>query len=124
MIVTCGIIEDESLGRELLARYISRIPDLKVKWIRESLAELLSGGIHQEDFVDIVFLDLQNAVSSGSINSDQSIEKYGQIIVTTAYPEKFVKTLPIHYRSILNKPYSFDTFYKTVMETVALLGKR
>lgn len=118
MSATCGIIEDEPLGRELLIRYIARIPSLELKWVKESVQDLPPDEEMLDNLVDLIFLDLMNDDSGQQDYNFTALEKYGHIILTTAYPEEFVKTLPVRYLALLNKPVLFDRFKDTV--TIAL----
>ncbi|RFM30534.1 response regulator [Deminuibacter soli] len=116
MVLTCGIIEDELLGRDLLARYISRVPNLQLKWTKGSVEELqeANAGNPLQHSVDIVFLDLWSEMYGNRSNAYMFVEKYGHIILTTAYPEVLVGTLPFSYVGVLNKPISFDKFQETL----------
>lgn len=114
MVFTCGIIEDEPLGGALLKKYVSRMDILELRWMKASVEDLLAGGIDTGDFVDLVFMDLLDTPSDSGFKVNRSVEQYGRIVITTACPERFVKTLGIRYAALLNKPISFDAFQDTV----------
>jgi two-component SAPR family response regulator len=112
---TCGIIEDEELAYSLLEKYINRIGIIDIKWSQPSAEHLL---LASHEKVDIVFLDLiAGPVSNGS-QVGSYINNYGNIIITTAYTESYIKSLGIEYVTILNKPFSFEIFESVIMETL------
>jgi response regulator of citrate/malate metabolism len=119
MTITCGIIEDEALGTELLTRYISRMPSLRLKWTRTSAEDLLTGGVNKEDSVDIIFLDLMSTVSNEQISNYRQIEKYGKkIIFTSAESEITIRSFPIKHVAVLQKPILFVKFQKIVQNVI------
>jgi response regulator of citrate/malate metabolism len=116
MTVTCGIVEDEALGAELLTRYISRIPSLRLKWTKASAEDLLAGGLNQEYFVNIIFLDLMSTASNLQVSNYRQIEKYGKIILTSAESETIIRTFPVNHIAILQKPVVFAKFQEIVQK--------
>jgi response regulator of citrate/malate metabolism len=124
MTVTCGIIEDEALGAELLTRYISRIPSLQLKWTKASAEDLLTGGVNPEYFVNIIFLDLMSTASSLQVSNYREIEKYGRIILTSAESETIIHTFPVKHAAVLPKPVVFAKFHKTVQNLIQELELR
>ena len=129
MKITCGIIEDEPLGRKLLERYISRVSNLELKWTKESVEDLGSMDTEHLDLVDIVFLDLyyMDSPETGpysNLESCQAIENFSNIIITTAYPEQFIKSLPFTYIGMLNKPITYANFIKTIEEALSIINTK
>jgi two-component system, LytTR family, response regulator len=130
MTITCAIIEQEPLARELLERYVARIPALALKWVRESVDELDSiepGQEHAADilFLDVFFTEVPGKKPASNLDRCRGIEKYEHIIVTTAYPLQFIKSLSLPYIGMLNKPVTFTNFLKTVEDAIALIeGKK
>jgi two-component system, LytTR family, response regulator len=128
MTITCGIIEDELLGRKLLERYISRVPELKLVWTKESVEELTGMDKTPEFFADIIFLDLfspdvLNVTPSPNFDKCKPIEEFAHIILTTAFPFQFIKPLSFNYVAILNKPILFSRFMAAVTDAIESIKK-
>jgi two-component SAPR family response regulator len=115
---TCGIIEDEELAFTLLEKYINRIGIIDIKWSLPSTKHLLTV-THQK--VDIVFLDLIDSPVANNTVLDNYINTYGNIIITTANTESYIKLLGLEYITILNKPFSFEIFENAIMESFSCL---
>jgi DNA-binding response OmpR family regulator len=115
---TCGIIEDEELASSLLEKYINRIGIIDIKWSLPSTKHLLAVS-HEK--VDIVFLDLIDSPVANNTVIDNYINQYGNIIITTANTESYIKLLGLEYVTVLNKPFSFEIFENAIMETFSCL---
>ncbi|WDF56027.1 hypothetical protein [Mucilaginibacter sp. KACC 22063] len=118
-VYTCGIVEDEELAYELLSKFIRRADTLKVLW-RETSSKNLSAKSHCK--VDIVFLDLLDSPLSNVAEIDQCISQYGNIIITTAHTEVYIKSLGIKYVAVLNKPFSYQIFENVVHEALSKIS--
>lgn len=124
-IYTCGIVEDEELARELITRYAQRHDRLRLLWCIDSLAAVPNEDLMQ--LTDIVFLDLLDTPTATDQISEglyQNAKNLDGIIVTTAYPESFVKKLGINYLKILNKPFTYTVFEQVVNQAIELLSQR
>lgn len=115
---TCGIIEDEYLAQEILLKYIERHGNIKVSWSLDSIRDISS--IATIERVDVLFLDLLD-VPSNDFKTDNKLNKvseginefaqhFSKVIITTAYPAEYVKSIGIHHSQVLMKPYTYSAF--------------
>ena len=97
---TCGIIEDEDLAQQLLIKYINRYAGLEISWSLDLLDNpsnalgLMSGGIKEFAL------------------------HFPNIIITTAYPVEYVKSVGVRHTHVLTKPYTYLAFEKVVTATL------
>jgi len=111
MKASCIIVDDEPASREILGKYISDIPSLKLSGecrdAFEATAKLA------ETPVDLIFLDINMPRLSG-ISFARSLTTQPLIIFTTAYPEYAVEGFELDAVDYLVKPFSFERFLKAV----------
>ena len=80
--IRCIIVDDEQLARDVLEMFISDVPDLKLVGICKNAYEALH--ILENDFVDVMFLDIQMPDVSG-INLVKSLKNSPLVVFTTGY---------------------------------------
>ena len=115
MSVSCIIVDDEPLAREVLEKYVADCPLL-------SLEESCSNAFEAMDVLDrisvgIVFLDINMPKLSG-LSMIKSLDRPPEIIFTTAYPEHAVEGFELDAVDYLVKPFSFERFLKAVNKAV------
>lgn len=111
MSLSCIVVDDEPLAREVLEKYISDCPmlDLKASCSNAFVAiEILEKGD-----IQLVFLDINMPKLSG-ISMIRTLENPPEIIFTTAYPEYAVEGFELDAVDYLVKPFSFERFMKSV----------
>lgn len=121
MSVTCIIVDDEPLAREVLEKYISDCPMLDLK-------ESCGNAFEAMDLLDrhpigIVFLDINMPKLSG-LSMIRSINHPPEIIFTTAYPEYAVEGFELDAADYLVKPFSFERFLKAVNKALKRIESR
>ena len=111
MSMTCLIVDDEPLSRDVLRNYVNDHPDLSLagecKDAFEAMASL------EQHSVDLIFLDINMPKLSG-INFYKSLNQKPLVIFTTAYPEFAVEGFELDAVDYLLKPFSFERFVKGV----------
>lgn len=113
------IVEDEVPAQNLLEKWISLIPELK-------LAGIYSDGFSalkaiQIENPDLVLLDIEIPKLTG-LEMLELIENPPQIIFTTAYHEYAVKAFELAAVDYLLKPFSFDRFKVAVEKALTSIG--
>jgi DNA-binding LytR/AlgR family response regulator len=111
MTLKCLIVDDEPASREVLRKYLQKLPGLTLlKECRDAYeaSDTLAG-----DSVDLLFLDINMPGLSG-ISLAKSLNHPPQIIFTTAYPEYAVEGFELNAADYLVKPFSFERFLKAV----------
>ena len=81
---TCLIVDDEPLARELIAEYVSKIPELEVVGTCGNALEASS--FLAKERVDLLFLDINMPVIKG-IHFFKNLVNKPQVIFTTAHRE-------------------------------------
>ena len=111
MIISCVIVEDEPLARQLLEQYVKKIPYLE-------LAASFSNPLLALDFlhhhtVDILFSDIQMPEITG-MTLLKLLSTKPLIILTTAYPEYAIEGYSLDVMDYLLKPVVFERFLQSV----------
>lgn len=110
-VISALIIEDEQPARELVKRYISDHPGVKL------LGECDNGfdGLKaiQEHHPDVVFLDVQMPKLTG-FELIELLEEKPEIIFTTAYDQYAIKAFEQNAVDYLLKPFSKDRFNESL----------
>ncbi len=111
MNLTCIIVEDEPLARQLLEQYVLKLPYL-------TLLKSFSNPLEALDFlgqneVDILFSDIQMPEITG-ITLLKILKKKPLIILTTAYSEYAIEGYELDVIAYLLKPITFEKFIKAV----------
>ncbi len=111
MNLSCIIVDDEPLAREILEKYISDCPMLDLRASCSSSFDAIE--ILEKEDIHIVFLDINMPKLSG-ISMIRTLENPPEIIFTTAYPEFAVEGFELDAVDYLIKPFSFERFMKSV----------
>lgn len=109
--ISCILIEDEPIARDILHGYINQIPGLNLEHAfndaRDALVYL------RNHTVDLLLLDINLPGMSG-IEFYKSLNSPPNVIFTTAYNEFAVDGFNLDAVDYLLKPFSFDRFLKAI----------
>lgn len=117
--IRCIIVDDEQLARDVLEMFISDVPDLKLVGICKNAYEALH--TLENDFVDVMFLDIQMPDVSG-INLVKSLKNPPLVVFTTAYEEYALEGYEVWAVDYLLKPISLDRFNQALDKVRIILG--
>jgi len=109
--ISCLIVEDEPLARNLLTDYVRKIPYLNL--IAACSSPLAALDILRAQPVDVLFLDIQMPEITG-ISLLKILPKKPLVILTTAYSEYALESYELDVLDYLLKPISLDRFLKAV----------
>lgn len=109
--MTCLIIDDEPIARDILRTYISDTPQLTLAGECESAMDALV--FLKEHTTDLIFLDINMPKLSG-ISFLKSLSAPPKVILTTAYSEYALEGYELDVVDYLLKPFSFERFLKAV----------
>lgn len=109
--ITCMIIDDEPIARDILSSFINKIPNLKLVYSCTNAMEAFE--LINKHTIDLFFLDINMPEISG-LSLAKSINKNGKIIFTTAYREYAVDGFDLQAVDYLLKPISFDRFLQAI----------
>lgn len=112
--LTCLVVDDEELARQLLATYIARIPGLELV---ASCKNPLEAAPYLRQEIDLLFLDIQMPEMSG-IQWIKTMPRKPQIILTTAYAEYALEGYQLEVTDYLLKPFPFERFFQAVQKAV------
>lgn len=107
----CLIVDDEPLARDVLRRYISKIPVFEL--VGECSNAIDAFVFLQSNEVDVLFLDIRMPELLGT-ELVQSIKNPPKVIFTTAYKEYAYDGFELDAVDYLLKPIRFDRFLKAV----------
>jgi DNA-binding LytR/AlgR family response regulator len=111
MKITCIIVDDEPLAREVLEKYIGDCPMLDLQASCSSAFEAIEE--LEKGVVQLVFLDINMPKLSG-ISLIRTLDHPPEIVFTTAYPEYALEGFELDAVDYLVKPISFERFMKSV----------
>ena len=110
-IVSCIIVDDEAMAREVIASHLSHIENIEV--VAQCKNAIEAFNFIRNNNVDLVFLDINMPEISG-IAFAKSINKDIKIIFTTAYRDYAVEGFDLQAVDYLLKPIAFDRLMKAV----------
>lgn len=111
MPIKCLIIDDEKLARDLLADYLSKVPDLElVEICANALAAQSALSQHE---IDLIFLDIQMPHLSG-IDFLKTLRHPPLVVLTTAYSEYALEAFDFDVVDYLLKPIVFERFFQAI----------
>jgi DNA-binding LytR/AlgR family response regulator len=109
--IKCIIVDDEPMARDVIRRYIQKIPTLK---LLEEFGNAIDATIFlQEQSVDMIFLDIKMPQLSGT-EFVRSLRNVPKIIFTTAHKEFAHEGFELDVTDYLLKPIRFDRFLRAV----------
>ncbi|MGJ8684233.1 MAG: LytR/AlgR family response regulator transcription factor [Nonlabens sp.] len=104
-IISCLIVDDEAIAREIIATHLSKISNINVVASCSNALEAFNYISNQQ--IDLVFLDINMPEISG-ISFAKSINNDIKVIFTTAYRDYAVEGFELKAVDYLLKPISFD----------------
>ena len=109
--IKCIIVDDEPMARDVVRRYIQKLPTLK---LLEEFGNAIEATIFlQEHPVDMIFLDIRMPQLSGT-EFVRSLRNVPKIIFTTAHKEYAHEGFELDVIDYLLKPIRFDRFLRAV----------
>lgn len=110
-IASCLVVDDEPMARDVLRRYIEKVPTLK-------LADECSNAIDalvvlQNSNIDLIFLDIRMPELLGT-DFVKALRNPPKIIFTTAFKEYALEGYDLDVIDYLLKPVRFERFLKAV----------
>lgn len=110
-LIKCIIVDDEPMARDVVRRYIQKIPTLKL--IGEFGNAIDATVFLQDQPVDMIFLDIRMPQLSGT-EFVRSLREVPTIIFTTAHKEYAHEGFELDVTDYLLKPIRFDRFLRAV----------
>ncbi len=115
------LVDDEHLALGLLENFCRQLPELVVVGSCRSAIEARQR--LASEAVDILFLDIQMPVLSGT-NLLRTLPQVPATIFTTAYSEHAAEAFDLNAVDYLLKPFSFERFLQAVGKAQAFLKKQ
>ena len=110
-IYQCLVVDDEPMARDVLRRYIEKIPTLQVAGECSNAIDALV--FLQHNNVDLIFLDIRMPELLGT-EFVKSLHNPPKIIFTTAFKEYALDGYDLDVIDYLLKPVRFERFLKAV----------
>ncbi|MBV6442855.1 MAG: DNA-binding response regulator [Haliscomenobacteraceae bacterium CHB4] len=117
----CLLVDDEHFALALLEKFIADTPGLEI--IATCRSPIRAVEILQNEPVDLLFLDIQMPVLSGT-HLLRSVSRKPVAIFTTAYAQHAAEAFDLDAVDYLLKPYSFERFTRAVNKAKDALGRR
>lgn len=112
----CIVVDDEQIGREGLADYITEIESLKLVGLCKDAME--ASNLMSSVSVDLIFLDIQMPKITG-LEFIKALENPPIIIICTAYPSYAIEGFDLNVLDYLIKPITHSRFLKAVHKAKA-----
>jgi len=113
--IRCMIVDDEPLAREVIRRYIARVPFLQL--IAECENAIRAMAVVQQQGIDLAFVDIRMPELLGT-EWIKMLRHPPRIVLTTAYAEYALEGYELDVVDYLLKPIQFERFLKAVNKTV------
>lgn len=116
--ITCIIVEDEELARDLLEKFIEKLPHLEL--VAKCENPVVAMEVLQKENIDLMFLDIQMPKMTG-VEFLKMLPSKPVVIFTTAYKEYALEGYQLDITDYLLKPFSYDRFVLAVNKAVELI---
>ncbi|AZJ34962.1 LytTR family DNA-binding domain-containing protein [Tenacibaculum singaporense] len=113
--ITCVIVDDEPIAREILESFIKKNPNLELISSCKNAVEALQ--IAQTEHIDLFFLDI-NMPEINGLSLAKIINNKSQIIFTTAYRDYAVEGFNLNVIDYLLKPIAFNRFLQAIQKVL------
>lgn len=113
--ITCVIVDDEPMAREIIASFVIKTPTLKLLTTCKNATEAIR--FIQENEVGLFFLDINMPEITG-LSLAKIIGEKSKIIFTTAYRDYAVDGFNLNVVDYLLKPIPFERFFEAVQKVV------
>lgn len=110
-VYNCLIVDDEPPAREVLKRYIQKLPMLNLAGECSNAIQVMQ--FLREQPVDLLFLDIQMPQLSG-LELVNTLSNPPKIIFTTAFAEYALQSYELDAVDYLLKPIRFERFVKAI----------
>jgi len=108
---TCLVVDDEPMARDVIRRYVEKVPGLQLAGECTNAIDALV--FLQQQNVDLIFLDVRMPELLGT-EFVQSLRNPPKIIFTTAFKEYALDGFELDAVDYLLKPVRFERFLKAV----------
>lgn len=115
--IRCLLVDDEPWALELMASYLTKVPELSLVAACDRPLEALR--FATPEYTDLIFLDIQMPELDG-LQFMQAINNQCKVIITSAYTEYAIHGYEHNVVDYLVKPVAFERFYKAVQKASAL----
>lgn len=119
--IRCLLVDDEHFALALLEKFIGDTPGLEI--IASCKSPIRAVEVLQREPVDLLFLDIQMPILSGT-NLLRAVSLKPVTIFTTAYAQHAAEAFDLDAVDYLLKPYSFERFTQAVNKAKDALGRR
>lgn len=110
--ISCLLVDDEPLARNLLERYIDRVPFLTLLSSCSNAVDALKKV--SEEKPDLLLLDVQMPELTGLNLLDILVTNRPQVILTTAYSQYALDGFEYNVTDYLLKPIRFERFLRAI----------
>ena len=119
--IRCLLVDDEHFALALLEKFIGDTPGLAI--IASCKSPIRAVEILQREPVDLLFLDIQMPILSGT-HLLRSVSLKPVTIFTTAYAQHAAEAFDLDAVDYLLKPYSFERFTQAINKAKDALGRQ
>lgn len=120
MNISCLIVDDEPLARNLMTEYVKKVNYLNL--IKSCSSPLEALDVLRTNHIDLLFLDVQMPQITG-LAFLKTLQRKPQVILTTAYSQYAMEGYELDVADYLLKPITFERFLKAVEKVSARLAK-
>lgn len=114
--IQCLIIDDEALGRELIATHLAQFEQFEL--VASCASAIEASQYLKQQSIDLLFLDIEMPVLKGT-DFYHSLDHKPAVIFTTAYRDYAVDGFDLNAVDYLLKPIVFTRFFKAIQRFLA-----
>lgn len=117
--INCIIVDDEVLAQNVLEKYISMTPELRLIKKLDNAIDTIS--FLKENNIGLIFLDIKMPELSG-LKMLKTIDNQPKVILTTAYSEYALESYDYSVIDYLLKPIEVDRFLIAVNKAIKIIN--
>lgn len=119
--ITCAVVDDEPLSRDLLRRFIADMPDLEL--VSEAAGAIEALETIPASRPDVLFLDVQMPEMSGfDVLDALPRDAMPVTIFVTAYDSYALRAFEVHALDYLLKPFDRERFERAARKAIERIG--
>ena len=109
--ISCIIVDDEPMAREILENHLKRIDSIHIVGSCKNAVEAFN--LLNSENIDLIFLDI-NMPEINGLEMLKTLNIQPKVILTTAYSEFALESYDLGVVDYLLKPIKLDRFIKSV----------
>jgi response regulator receiver domain protein len=119
-LLTCIIVDDETMALCLLESYVKKTPSLQLIGKFSNAIEVLQF-LHNHPALELIYMDIQMPELNG-LQLSKKLPTASKIVFTTAFDQYALEGYKVNAIGYLLKPFDYSEFLETVEKALLIAG--